>query len=155
MTSASNSVQKDSLYNQVKISTANGIQVLDGSSNERVKIGNISSGIYGMQLKRSDGTVVLQQDSNGDILMAGKLGKIGDATTYVQFSGTYGDLTSYFNGSQFFKLENTFGGLAFIHENKEHFSVGASGFIFGKSSQHTTVDFSFVDSIVGFYVKFA
>jgi hypothetical protein len=62
-TTANNSVQKGTFYNRVKISNEAGIQVIDLSNNERVKIGQLgqpAENRYGFQLKDpSSGAVVI------------------------------------------------------------------------------------------------
>jgi hypothetical protein len=58
-----NSVQQSVPYNSVKISKDGGIQVFDASNNERIKIGNYTSGKYGMRIKNKAGTAtVLDED---------------------------------------------------------------------------------------------
>ncbi len=58
-----NAVKKDTLYNSIKITPTNGIQVLDSSNRERVKLGNYTSGKYGLLLKDSTGKkTILDED---------------------------------------------------------------------------------------------
>ncbi len=69
ITAANNAVQKDTFYNRVKISTANGIQVYDNQAVpvDRVKIGQIDATNYGMQLKYPSGAVSQETLSDGSI----------------------------------------------------------------------------------------
>lgn len=63
VTKANNSVQQNTFYNRVIISTDNGIQVLDLSNNERVKLGDLGGGKYGLLLKDSSGNkTILDED---------------------------------------------------------------------------------------------
>lgn len=58
-----NSVQQDTLYSNVKVSPTVGIQVLDASSNERIRLGNYAVGKYGLMIKNAAGNAtVLDQD---------------------------------------------------------------------------------------------
>jgi len=50
------------------ITAENGIQVLDASDGERVKIGDLGSGMYGMYLKNNQGIKTVNISSNGNIL---------------------------------------------------------------------------------------
>lgn len=66
-TQAGNSVQRDTLYNKVKISTTGGIQILDASNNERYKAGDLGSGRYGWYLKDSAGNIRVLTRSDGTL----------------------------------------------------------------------------------------
>jgi hypothetical protein len=56
-------VKQDTPYNAVRISKANGIQVFDADNNERIKLGNYTTGKYGLRIKNKTGTAtVLDED---------------------------------------------------------------------------------------------
>jgi len=64
-TTWNNSVQRDTYYNRVKISTTGGIQVFDNQVTpvERIQIGNYATDKYGIRIKNAAGTAtVLDQD---------------------------------------------------------------------------------------------
>jgi len=70
---ASTSVQQNTFYNKVKITPTYGLQVFDAGNNERVKIGSMDNGQYGLQLKNTSGTVVMNQDSSGNLALTGSI----------------------------------------------------------------------------------
>ena len=57
-----NAVLQNKFYNRVKITPTGGIQVFDASNNERVKIGQISSGNYGIKILSADGYRTMLDD---------------------------------------------------------------------------------------------
>lgn len=57
-----NAVLKDTFYNRVKITPTNGIQVFDDNNNERVKIGQLGYGRYGIKITSSDGHRTMLDD---------------------------------------------------------------------------------------------
>ena len=60
---ADTSVQVNTLYNKVKITSAGGIQVFDAAEVERVQIGNYAVDKYGIEIKNAAGdATVLDQD---------------------------------------------------------------------------------------------
>lgn len=62
-----NAVIKGQEYNKVKITSSNGIQVLDANNNERLKIADLGNGKYGIQIKKADGTVTFDVKSDGTV----------------------------------------------------------------------------------------
>lgn len=82
-------IQENTFYNQVKITTDNGVQVLDLAARERVKIGQFvnssSATVYGMLLKNALGATQFEVDSDGNAIFAGsiKIGTNGNGTVDV------------------------------------------------------------------------
>ncbi len=59
----SSTIKQNELYNAVRITQEKGIQVLDNLENERVKIGNYTTGKYGLLIKDSSGNkTILDED---------------------------------------------------------------------------------------------
>lgn len=56
-------VVQDELYNNVKITQAKGVQVLDNQSRERVQLGNWASGRYGLKLTDASGNRTVLDDN--------------------------------------------------------------------------------------------
>ena len=56
-------VVQDELYNNVKITQAKGVQVLDNQSRERVQLGNWASGRYGLKLTDASGNRTILDDN--------------------------------------------------------------------------------------------
>ncbi len=67
VTQASNSVQQNTAYNKVKISTAEGIQVFDAGNNERLKLGDLGSSEFGFYTKDSAGVKKVEIRDDGTI----------------------------------------------------------------------------------------
>lgn len=55
-------VVQDKLYNNVKITQAKGLQVLDNQQRERVQLGNWASGRYGLKLSDKSGNITVLDD---------------------------------------------------------------------------------------------
>ena len=55
-------VVQDKLYNNVKITQAKGLQVLDNNQRERVQLGNWASGRYGLKLSDKSGNITVLDD---------------------------------------------------------------------------------------------
>jgi phage-related protein len=74
---ATNAVAQDTLYNRVKITPTDGIQIFDESNVERYKAGDLGGGIYGMYLKNTQGIKTVSVTDNGNILNG-----INESVTY-------------------------------------------------------------------------
>lgn len=87
----SGTVQLGTSYNNVKITTLNGLQVFDGSAIERVKIGALGGGLYGLLLKNASGVTQFTVDSNGNAIFGGSIStnhlKVG-----INSSSTFGQI---------------------------------------------------------------
>lgn len=83
-----NSVQLNSLYNKVKISTSQGIQIYDSSNNERLKMGDLGSGVYGFYTKDASGNIKTQIRSDGTLSAVGAdFSGIVKATDFQNING--------------------------------------------------------------------
>jgi phage minor structural protein len=88
---ADSSVQKDTLYNKIKISETNGIEVLDASSNQRVQIADLGSSKYGIRIKNSSGTTTVETNSSGELeLTGGKITIVNSDGSQVILDATNG-----------------------------------------------------------------
>lgn len=90
-TQAANSIQQNALYNKVKITAANGIQILDASNNERLKMGDLGSNVYGWYAKDSNGIIKTQIRSDG---------------TIHAVDGYYSGIVSIGSGNNIFKADS-------------------------------------------------
>ncbi|QSQ09784.1 hypothetical protein H0A61_02165 [Koleobacter methoxysyntrophicus] len=63
----SNIITEGKEYSKVKITSENGIEVFDANNNERLKIADLGSGKYGIQIKKADGTVTFDVKSDGTV----------------------------------------------------------------------------------------
>ena len=66
-------VEQDTFYNRVKISSTDGIQVFDNQATpvDRIKIGQITSSLYGIRMKNRFGNITFDTDSDGNLSLTG------------------------------------------------------------------------------------
>jgi hypothetical protein len=85
---ATNAVAQDTQYNKVKITTSNGVQVLDASNTERVKMGQIDTE-YGIKATHTDNSYTQMTETGFKRYVAGT-GYNYNYLTYVGAGSTTG-----------------------------------------------------------------
>ena len=73
----------------VRISSEDDVQVIDGTNAERIKIGHLGSGIYGIRISKGVNQPVMVTDSEGDLWLKDRL-RIGEKDS--QFNVEIGNL---------------------------------------------------------------